>query len=284
MKQIKAKPVQFQFMLFAIASVLLLFLAACQPAAPAKPAPEPAAEPEAEAPPPEPTPAPEPTEVPPPPEPVPPPQPEPAPAPEPEPLPPPPPKPAPTEAATPTPEVDQELVELLQLSEKLRSIRYKLIEPLNVGGHIWLLRDDKIKILLWRPLELKDRENYFDVVYLNVDTKDALGVCEDAQDCLQLGKQFPNIDFDEFYRPTPWDWLATIPPEAKIYGEQQYENRDVVRIIWQDKAMLISKQYGVPIRVDTLEGPDQIIKESMQYKDFQPNAVKVSEVAWPETG
>lgn len=156
------------------------------------------------------------------------------------------------------PEMNEEIQQILDLSEsKTRSMVYNYIGPGDIGpGHKYLVKAEKIKVEKQRPLELRDKENYFDAVYLDRASRTAVAYCEDIyekRDCLASKAPFP-VEFGEWDRPTPKDWIEEVEVDAYITGVEQFDNRDVTRIefskdgsVW---AMLLDDKYGVPLKVE----------------------------------
>lgn len=165
-----------------------------------------------------------------------------------------------------------ELEELIKKIQEVKNIRYDLfIEPNDPrNGRTYYLNDEKIKILLPKPLEIKDMKNYFDTVYLDLTNQIGKAYCEKEKMCND--KEF-SIVFTEYNQATPYDWLELMK-EGKIVGEEQFDNRDVKRIkVGEEYQILASTRYGLPIKVDILGKEGEVVKQ-FKYKNFMANSLK----------
>ncbi len=261
--------------------LILVLLAACAPIEPTKPG-APASPKE------EPAPAPAPT-------PQPPAQPAPEPAPAPAPAPTPAPQPAVTSPApavtappaeeTPSADLDPGVQALVDKALKVKSLAYMYVKPDETAyGSKYFIKGTKQRIELRQPYEIRDRENYFDILYLDNTTAYGIGICSGLhglKDCPQLGKVF-SVRAASYYAKTPFDWLSLLNPTAMVRGVEQFTNRAVNRIEF-DQAdgthvqFLMDDFYGLPIKI-TFYDADMYPKEVHQYKDFVANHLRDSDV------
>jgi len=184
---------------------------------------------------------------------------------------------------------DPEIQEILdKVDAKVKSMQYNYLGPSDPGtGDIFFVKGNKINIHIQRPMELRDRPNYFDSVFLDTQAQSAIAFCMDVygeHDCLERNKMFA-VTFSEYIKPSPLDWVSDIEPTATITGEQQYSKRSVKRIDFQKGAdswmMLLDETYGVPLNV-IITGADGS-KQEYKYLHFTANSVVDADVTPPSS-
>jgi len=193
------------------------------------------------------------------------------------------PEPEPAPAPEPVQQLDSEIQAIIGLSEtKTKSVIYNFLGPNDIGpGHKFFVRGNKIKIERQRPLELRDKVNYFDVVFLDTSSMTAIAYCFDVygkKDCIDSKGKFP-ASYDEHFRPLPTDWISEIEPNAKITGAQQFSKRDVKRIVFDrngaEWVMFLDRTYGLPVYILMPNG------DEYKYYNLMGNVVLESEVTPP---
>lgn len=147
----------------------------------------------------------------------------------------------------------------------------------------YFIKGDKMKIDLY-DINLYNKRNYFDMVYLDMNLKSGVAYCEDRrhQRCIDPEREF-EISYEDFMIKTPKEWMLTIPTDAKVVSSETFDKRltSVIEYIAAD---------GVVVRVwaDTFSGlPVQIIiyadeiensLERYGFRDLSVNSVKAADV------
>jgi len=212
-------------------------------------------------------------------------------------------KPEPTPVAEPQPaaepasattDYDPKVKALLDLATtKFKTAQYEFVGPGDVPpGNIYRVRGTLIKIVKQRPLELKDMANYYDTVYLDTTTKTATGYCTDAwgkKDCIVMNKKYEGLDYAQYMRKTPFEWIPEIDKSAKVTGTQVLNGKDTKKLEFDKNGMhytfLLDKIYGAPVFVskvasDQIDVPDAYV-ESYEYGAFIGNGVTQADVTPP---
>jgi hypothetical protein len=191
----------------------------------------------------------------------------------------------------PEPEYDRFIADLMDKGRtKIKSMQYEYVtDKLMIPGDIYFVRGDKIKVKLQRPLELRDRDNYFDAVFVDVNDNEARAFCMDVwdkNDCLEMYKEF-SITAGKYIHDSPIDWLERIPPTAKREGTQQWDKRDTMRGIYDAEeegyqwVVLMDKTYGVPIYIQRVTGEAESRVEWYEFHSFFVNSVLEEDVTPP---
>ncbi len=179
-------------------------------------------------------------------------------------------------APQPQIETTGELKQLLdKLEEKIKNIKYLYGAPPQIAetNTYWVqvknsFGEDEslIKIDLFE-YEPKKLEDYWDTVFLNLKTKEAEMFCIDRTLCqsqnIDKRDQKETVEFDEYFKKTPFDWAKEIPANAKIIGPELLEGRTVTRFeytgtdgtifnIWVDNT------YGVPMQVEAAANGEEL--------------------------
>jgi len=181
-------------------------------------------------------------------------------------------------------DVDPALKPILSLSEKkVKNYAYVYDEPpLNTGGDTWFVHEDKIKIKLQRTNLLMATYD-FNYVYLDTASQKAIGYClEDALRCPE-GMIKYDADYDFWNRKTPHEWLAGVS-SAEKKGSKSIGDRNVqgVKTVInnRDTILWLDEFYGLPVKIDILEGEDVI--ETFNFVDIQFNSFKEDDVTPPD--
>lgn len=191
-----------------------------------------------------------------------------------------------TTPSIPEPVMPAELKELLgRADEKVKSYQYLLGEPPdNRLLDTYYVMGDKIKIKLFE-YDPYDIDNYFDTVYLDDEAKTAFGFCENKKRCvsktLDNTKKKWELDYSQYRKKTPYEWLQEIPPTASIVGPQVHESRSATLISYEESGggvveMWIDDTYGLPVKiVKSTPAGEKLV---WNFNDFTANALKESDV------
>lgn len=200
------------------------------------------------------------------------------------------PAPSPPEQEEPEPaeeEMSEQLKELLALADqKVKSYRYLLGEPPE--NHLldtYFIKGNKVRINLFE-YDPYDPETYFDNVYLDYDAKTAFGYCQSRKRC--INKQADNtkkkweLNFEDYIKKTPYEWLKEVPDSAKITGPQVHESRTTLVVEFERGGSKfkywIDDTYGMPVKIEKITAGQ---KEMWNFNDFLANTLKDSDVEPP---
>ncbi len=235
-------------------AALLLFLLACAPAAqPAQPVPAPAVPPTI-------TPTPEP-------------------------------QPGPTPIETkPVPTVSKELQDLLsRADQKLKSYKYlELILPDKKQPDTISVKGTKIKIGLYE-YDPYIPDEYMDTVYLDTAAQTIVGRCVSRKRCVwpqgdNTKELYTDLDYNQYRRKTPYEWLKTIPATATITGPEVHENRATTKVEYDDAGkhymFWIDDNYGIPVEFWIVPSSGETVK--YKFNDLQFNSVTDADVTLPQ--
>lgn len=126
-------------------------------------------------------------------------------------------------------DIDPRIAELVEKTNKNKEMRYYLSQSpdIHIKSQVFV-KGNRMKIILPEPSAFV-RGNYYNVVYLDTQTKEAVGYCEDLKRCNDLNKRFEDIDYDYYYQLTPRDW-ALFFDDAEFMGTETMFNRDVTQL------------------------------------------------------
>jgi len=160
--------------------------------------------------------------------------------------------------------------DILSLADKkVQSVKYRYKGPETKDFfYEFTVKGSKIKYILSPVIFIDVEADVYDAIYLDVDSKSAEGHC-DAQKCYRRGKK-TDLDYDEMYILTAFDWLNKIDSAELLDGEQ-IDRRSTWRLLTDDFTIWIDSFYGVPLQV---ESGDEIYI----FENIRVNGVKDSDV------
>ena len=192
--------------------------------------------------------------------------------------------PAPTvkEESAPTPELQKELAELLSIADKkVNDFSYLYVEPpYDVARDWYFVRGNKTKIKLFETNWYK-KEEYLDTIFLDSATKTAIGMCLDKREvrCPDKTKKV-RLNYTEFVRKTPYQWLSDIK-SGEIEGGEQINDRNTVKVKTVIEGKLttvwIDEYFGLPIQIRIGKEDDEKAK-LYQFRDISINGLKDQDV------
>ncbi|MBD3259423.1 hypothetical protein GF371_02205 [Candidatus Woesearchaeota archaeon] len=146
---------------------------------------------------------------------------------------------------------DPEVKELLDKAEKTKQLRYLMRKPpyFREESEVYV-KDSKMKIILPEASKFT-RGEYFNAVYLDTDTKEAIAYCEDRVRCDDLNKPF-DVEYDDYYVFTPMDWAKMLGCGDKTGTETMF-NRNTAVVEYKEDGktniMNLYDYYGVAAQV-----------------------------------
>ncbi len=155
---------------------------------------------------------------------------------------------------TPTKLVEEPaFTKLIKKAKAFESVSYDLGETgLPQRKYTVSLKGNKMKLALPDYVYTKTKE-YYDTVYLDTLTNDAVGYCESRQIifCPDNNKQFP-VNWKEYKHKTPFDWLNNIE-DPHYDGVEIINARETIKLSYlknnQEVFIWIDNFYGLPVKV-----------------------------------
>ncbi len=186
-----------------------------------------------------------------------------------------------TEKAT----IDSEVKDMIKKVENnVNSFSYTYVgPPNNKPQRTYKVVGNTIKVDLPQPRD-KTRAPSFTHVYLDTNTKTAVGWCEkrDLNRCPNGTVKYTDVDYDQYYKKTPYQWLKDIKSATYKGSGPQYESRATLSVEFtteDDRSgeMRIVEFYGLPGKI-TLDNGDTI-----EFRDLSINSLDEEDVAQPES-
>ncbi|MBW2987480.1 hypothetical protein KY336_02920 [Candidatus Woesearchaeota archaeon] len=132
-----------------------------------------------------------------------------------------------TKPAEPVDCMDPEIKDLIAKADTDQLHYYMRETPYFRQQYEVFVKGDKMKIILPEATKFI-RGEYFDTVYLDLSTKDAVAYCEDPKRCDDSEEEFA-VEYDEYYRLTPMDWAMSLNCADEISTENMFD-RDVMLV------------------------------------------------------
>ncbi|MBN2459220.1 hypothetical protein JXB28_02955 [Candidatus Woesearchaeota archaeon] len=159
---------------------------------------------------------------------------------------------------------------------KVTSLQYSYVEsPQSLPEDIYYTTKDKMKI------ELKVRavyagNEYYDTVYLDLVKNTATAYCEyrDRSVCKDRDKAY-SVDFDKYFRPTPWDWIdritkADLTGKSKIFASRNAVEMNI-EVDGLSGTMFVDSFFGIPLQITYLS-------KNYEFRDIVMNEVKSTQL------
>jgi hypothetical protein len=188
-----------------------------------------------------------------------------------------------TEAPANLPEAIKTKID--KANTKLKSMSYLYGGPEEKGRFLdtYHVLGDKIKVKLYED-NYYVVEDYFDTVYLNDALKTATGRCEHQRRCISPNtdntKKIFNVNYADYRRKTPYEWLSEIPATAKVDGPEVVDKRSALKIQYPKGEttveMWLDETYGVPLQLKITDPEDN--EEFYQFTNVQFNSLKQEDV------
>lgn len=160
----------------------------------------------------------------------------------------------------------QKIADLLAKGAKYTEMNYDYKD--SQGTYNIFIKDNKMKIELSSKTKFSGGEN-FDTVYLDTDTKTAVGYCEKKSICDKYKDQEFEAQYEDYYKKTPLDWRNEIvTAEDKGPGEPVF-SRQTQKIQYKKGnniiKMLVGKYYGIILKVEEYDPIRESIVNSYEY-------------------
>lgn len=177
------------------------------------------------------------------------------------------------------------MVDYWSKAEKVKNYKFLRAKlPLSKADDRYYVKDNKIKIELMMPQTVP--EGRFNTVYLNTETKKAVGRCLDVIMCKKenLNKPYP-ASYDTYIMKLPHEYLQEIYAAEKV-GSKQFDQKSVDVIRYEKdgnyyEAYLYS-YYGMPLRVAWYSDPERTkMISGWEFRDFAVNSVTDEDVTPP---
>ena len=127
--------------------------------------------------------------------------------------------------------VDPEIRDLIDEARNIEQLHYYMREsPYFRQQYEVFVKGDKMKVVLPEASKFI-RGEYYNTVYLDLSTKEAVAYCEDKKRCSDFYEAF-DVDYEQYYRLTPVDWAVSLDCAKEISTERMF-NRDVVLVEYE---------------------------------------------------
>ncbi len=179
---------------------------------------------------------------------------------------------SPAQPQPPKQDISAEVQELLAKNKnKVKNIYYKYRSP-QTGSNFYefFAKGDKIKYLPYKEIKTMDKQESYDSVFIDKTAKTAQSYCEAAY-CLYKGKK-ADLDYQESYIPTIFDWLSGIT-QAKKVGEEVIDERSTWKVDTNEGILWIDTFYALPLKIESGGKTfrfEQIAVNGVQDSDVNP--------------
>ncbi len=147
----------------------------------------------------------------------------------------------------------------------------------------YFISKDKMKIDLY-DVNLYNKRNYFDMVYLDMGAKTGVAYCEDRrhQRCVDSDRRF-DVAYEDFIIKTPKDWMLGLPADAHVVSSETVDKRLATVIEYANPDGTMTRLWadtfsGIPMQVITYQGEIENALEKYGFRDLSVNSVLSSDV------
>ena len=179
----------------------------------------------------------------------------------------------------PEPEMSQELIDLLENSNKVKSFEYRYKAPGVIQATYWF-RGDNVKVS-YKAMQKHNDFYYYDV-YINTAEETVYLICDDFDDC--KGKKGTTANYLDFEPPrTPWMIVQSIE-YGTISEHTQIDNKDTVVVNFvnvegNQEKLWVWEYWGMPLQREVMEDGT---KQMYYYDDVVVNGVKDEDFDMPD--
>lgn len=163
--------------------------------------------------------------------------------------------------------------DLLDKHEKIKSYHYQYNEPPNnQGTNIYYVKEDKIRVdITQSDITLR---NKYTSVFLNTKEKTAVGICKLDELRCPDGEVQVDVDYDQYYRKTPIDWMNDVGVGEFTSG--QTIDQKITKVYVFEKGgdeykYYIDEYSGMPMKI--VKGSDIWNFKELGANDFQEDYV-----------
>ncbi len=147
----------------------------------------------------------------------------------------------------------------------------------------YFIYKNRMKIDLY-DVNLYNKRNYFDMVYLDMSAKAGVAYCEDRhhQRCVDPDRRF-DIAYEDFIIKTPKDWMLGLPADARVLSSETIDERLATVIEYPNPDGTTTRLWvdtfsGLPMQVITYQGEVENTFERYGFRDLSVNSVLASNV------
>ncbi len=132
---------------------------------------------------------------------------------------------------------------------RVKNIYYKYRGPETGNNfHEFYVKDNKIKYRPAREIQALDRQDSYDVIFIDNAVKTAQSYCEAAY-CVYKGKK-ADLVYGDVYILTVFDWINGITEATKV-GEEVIDDRNTWKVQANNGILWLDTFYGIPLKVES---------------------------------
>ncbi len=182
------------------------------------------------------------------------------------------------EPAEPKVTMPEEIQEKLGNREKVESYKFLRAKlPDAKADHTYFVKGDRVKIKLMKPRVYK-KDVYYDTVYINRNSKEAKGYCEEPRRCPGDGKEF-DLEYSEFMDfKLPDERADSIPPTAEVKNTATVDGKTALNIRYEKDGkhyqVSLYQFFGLPLEVKIYsDSKYRDLVGGYEFRDFGVNGL-----------
>jgi len=169
---------------------------------------------------------------------------------------------------------------LKRYEDKVKSYEfYYAPPPDNLARDHYFVKGNRVKIELFEK-NVAQRDDYFDTIYLNLETKSAKRYCIKGGILCKDFKQGQDTSYDEYSLQFPHEYVSQIV-KADITGSETLYDRRTMKLSYELGGILhyawVDEYSGLPVRVQKGEGKKA---PKWEFREFGINSVTVQDVTY----
>ncbi|MBI1970952.1 hypothetical protein HYS47_04345 [Candidatus Woesearchaeota archaeon] len=175
-------------------------------------------------------------------------------------------------------QMDPKVKDLVERAKKKANLGYSFYFTTTDNWELWrdkyFIKGDETKIKLYQ-VNLYDKKNYFNTVYMNSREKSAVGYCEDPSStrCVDPNREF-KLAYDDFTIKMPMDWINEIETTKAVWiGSEQVDER-LSHVVEYPKLgglrvrVWVDSFSGIPVQVVVYGEDLEDIRERYGFRDL----------------
>lgn len=171
-------------------------------------------------------------------------------------------------------EISDEVKQLLDKSKtRVSNIYYKYKGPETEDNYYdFYIKGVKIRYLPARKLQVLDRQDSYNSIYINTADKTAKSYCDDRT-CIYKGMKSA-LDYDKTYIFTIFDWTNGITKADKV-GEEVIDDRTTWKVQTNEGTLWLDTFYGIPLKIESngkIYRFQQLNVNGVQNSDVNPSS------------
>lgn len=175
-------------------------------------------------------------------------------------------------------QMDPKVKDLVERGKKKANLGYSFYFTTTDNWELWrdkyFVKGSEIKIKLYQ-VNLYDKKNYFDSVYMNSQQKTALGYCEDPSSirCIDPNREF-TLHYDDFIIKMPMEWINDVEMSNAVWiGSEQFDERmshviEYTRLGGLRVRVWIDSFSGIPVQVIVYGEDLEDVQERYGFRDL----------------